>query len=229
MLELYYEHAGITIYHGDCQELSAIIPRESVQLVITDPPYSKAFMYCWECLGLLSSIALMVGGFLVTLLGHYQLSSVVTILDHYLKYHWCAMLPNNNQPIMHGWNIKVCWKPILIYSKGLPRSHELMADDFGKVKSSSESWRIGKNCHPWGQAESSAFEPIMRLTREGETVLDPFCGSGTSLVVAKFLGRRAIGVEIEEKYCEMAAKRLSQEVFQWEPVATNADLFEVET
>ena len=67
--------------------------------------------------------------------------------------------------------------------------------------------------HPAIFPEGLAKDHISSWSNPDEIILDPMCGSGTSLLQAKELGRRAIGIEIEEKYCEIAARRLAQEVF----------------
>lgn len=69
-----------------------------------------------------------------------------------------------------------------------------------------------KNGHPAPKPIEWMKWLVGRTSREGETILDPFMGSGTTIRAAKDLGRKAIGIEIEERYCEIAANRLRQEV-----------------
>ena len=68
-------------------------------------------------------------------------------------------------------------------------------------------------CHPTQKAE--AVMSFCLSWAGGETVIDPFMGSGTTLRAAKDLGREAIGIEIEEKYCEIAVERLRQGVMNF--------------
>jgi hypothetical protein len=70
--------------------------------------------------------------------------------------------------------------------------------------------KIDRPDHPCPKPESLMRELVALFSDDGETILDPFMGSGTTLVAAKRLGRKGIGIELEEKYCEIAARRLAQ-------------------
>jgi len=79
--------------------------------------------------------------------------------------------------------------------------------------------RAGNYILPKQNGEHPTTKPIQMIlsfvdlfTDQGQVILDPFMGSGTTLRAAKDLGRKAIGIEIEERYCEMAAKRMAQKV-----------------
>lgn len=72
--------------------------------------------------------------------------------------------------------------------------------------------------HPNEKPESLVAKFIALTTRESDLVLDPFMGHGTTLRAAKELGRRAIGIDVEERWCEATAKRLAQEVLDFSEV-----------
>jgi len=86
-----------------------------------------------------------------------------------------------------------------------PRSNVFTADSF-------RHGQPGKADHPTQKPRAVIDPLVLASSLPGDIVLDPFMGSGTTLVAAKALGRRAIGIEIEERYCEIAARRLAQEI-----------------
>ena len=77
---------------------------------------------------------------------------------------------------------------------------------------------VANEFHPTTKPESLPAAFVKLTTLPNDLVLDPFMGSGTTLAAAKAEGRRAIGIEIEEKYAEIAAERLSQEVLNFSGV-----------
>ncbi len=220
----YYEHAGITIYHGDCREIR---PGLSCDFVVTDPPFNVGYHY--------ESYSDNLSG------DEYSnlLKSTITppaIVIHYPEDMFRVALAIGCCP-----DKCVAWT----YNALTPRKWRMfawfgMAPDFslvrqpyknpgdkrilkalgdGKTGASLYDWwhceqvknvSHDKTAHPCQMPISTMKKAL--LVTPGKIVLDPFMGSGTTLRAAKDIGRQAIGIEIEEKYCEIAAKRLSQEV-----------------
>jgi tRNA/tmRNA/rRNA uracil-C5-methylase (TrmA/RlmC/RlmD family) len=198
----YYADDAVTIYHGDAAEILPAL--RSVDMVLTDPPYPSRYLPLFDVLGRESARLLPEGGSLVTLLGHYQLPEVTALLQKHLRYWWIGGMSQSMNRLPGKW-VAVTWKPALWFVKGRRRGQHCPLD-------LSPGGGADKHFHEWGQPTEWFSRWVAALSEPTETVLDPFAGAGTTLVAAKMLGRKAIGIEIEERYCEIAARRCSQEV-----------------
>jgi DNA modification methylase len=97
-----------------------------------------------------------------------------------------------------------------VLAKGQPRKPESAISDV-------LIWdNVAQHLHPNQKPLGAISRLISTFASDGAALLDPFCGSGTTLVAARNHGRRAVGIEIDERYCELAASRLSQQVFHFQ-------------
>ncbi len=219
----YYERGGITIYHGDCRE---ILPSLEYDCVLSDPPWgtktatnaqrfsSKHNSPWW---GNAWNHAVIVA----------QSPVIGDDMEFDPRPFTCkpAILWGANNFTRHlehsnGWLIWDKRQGIEdVAEKGWPLGEAELA--WTNVRGSTRVFRNlwfgllrtqerGEFYHPT-QKPLALMRWCIEFLPSG-VILDPFMGSGTTLRAAKDLGRKAIGIEIEEKYCEIAAKRLSQEV-----------------
>lgn len=203
----YYEADGVTIYHGDCHAVLPVIaaPRcgsASFDLLLTDPPYGIGFAAQptkwqrraghepedWdggtEDEGV--AVARALCRWQIIFGGnYYDLPPARCIL---------AWSKPDAPPSMG--NVEYAWTNLNQNSRHLSVSI-----------SATNHERVG---HPTQKPEAVIRWALMQAPPEARTVLDPFMGSGTTLVAAKRLGRKAVGIEIHEPYCEIAARRLQQ-------------------
>lgn len=242
----YYEHNGITIYHGDCREILPTL--EEVDAIITDPPYSSGGMYRSDRAAPTTS--------------KYQLSHETT------REYAAFAGDNRDQRSFEKWIDSWASSALRLVPSGGGiavfidwRNVSCVVDALqvaGWVYRGLTPWHKGMDLRPnkgwfrrniefivWGSAgplltgakadgvcwdgmfvsrvdagdkQHQTGKPVDLMTQmlsvrqEWTRFLDPFAGSGSTLVAAKSLGRRAIGIELEERYCEIAARRLDQEV-----------------
>lgn len=213
----YYEADGVTIYLGDCREILPALSGVGVSALISDPPYGMD----WAFTGQGSGKSAQGGRESVTkglrISGDQEDFDPTPFLSYPIVVLWG----------MHHYPDKLCRGSVLVWIKKYP-------DAFGTFLSDADlAWMKG-GCgvylsHTVNPASFQAekVHPTQKPTEimewcitkagvpVGGLILDPFMGSGTTLVAAKNLGRQAIGIEIEEHYCEIAAKRLSQTVMDF--------------
>lgn len=222
----YYEHAGVTIYHGDCRE---ILPQLAADSIVTDPVWPG----CEHIFPGVDAFETLRGA----LAASGQIPRVVIHLGNWSD-------PRFLQAVPARWAfLRVCYLEFAACSyKGRILKDADVAYVFGDAPPSKDGSRVlpGRFMatrdpdaqRHWGKHRQKNYEsqldglahPVARHLQHarwlvrwfgGTSVIDPFAGTGTTLKAAKMLGIPAIGVEIEERYCELAAGRLSQEVFDF--------------
>jgi ParB-like chromosome segregation protein Spo0J len=190
--------ARIDIRHGDFREVLADLA--NVDAIITDPPYPAEFLPLLADLAEWADRVLARDGVLAVLIGQTHLPEVFRLLSGHRPYRWTAayMTPGNGY-VSHPRKVQSNWKPLLIYGGG-PR--------FADVVRSEGEDAAAKDNHKWGQDYGAFHQIIERLTERGQTVVDPFMGSGTTLLAAHALGRHAIGADVDEDSVRSARCRL---------------------
>ena len=216
----FYSDEWATIYHANCHTL---FRRDSFDCLITDPPYGVN-------LGVATGQR-RDGGYG----GHLGKAAYRSYSDTYENFK-DSVVPalrhfiyrTKRAAIFSGPNIHEQEKPEVIGGIHCPcatgrtpwgSKNFLPILFYGKPHSAgrhrptvlTSTLAAEENGHPCPKPIEWMLWLVGLASEEGETILDPFMGSGTTLVAAKQLGRKSIGIELEEKYCEIAAKRLQQE------------------
>lgn len=214
MIQPYYKDDYATIYHGDCCE---ILPQiEKVDLVLTDPPYGMAYNH-----GKTTNRKWDSRHHGVAITGDDAPFDPVVFLGFPQVVLWGANYYADKLPPSRGWLVwqkRPNMKPNDFSDCELAWTNQPMP-----VRCFSHMWNgvlrdsevAQKTLHPT-QKPIALMRWCLSFFPEAKTILDPFMGSGATLRAAKDLGLQSIGIEIEEKYCEIAAERLRQEVFDFE-------------
>jgi site-specific DNA-methyltransferase (adenine-specific) len=227
----YYDDGTCVIYHGDCRDAAGDIAPNSVDLLLTDPPYGMAFVSGWAKDGPSKAVRSdgVRQGIRVVRSGLNALEASFHDDMHALIFcHWESW-PDFYDNLCHLFSVR---NAIVWYKGGGGMGdlrHEYAKDYeivlFGARSRGREmaGKRTGAVMHykrvPASQRHVPYQKPTELLTPlierhcpPGGLVLDPFMGSGSTLEAAKIAGRKAIGIELDEHNCEIAAKRLAQEV-----------------
>ncbi len=246
------------IYCGDCVDLMKKIAPNSIDLVVTSPPYDtlrnyNGFSFTFEKIVAELLRVLNDQGIIVWVIGdkiengNKSLTSfrqAIYFQEHGFKIHDVMIYQKKNTPFMRSNAYTNCYELMIVLSKKGPKTfnpimvktrrkgfemlpHNKLADGINKkalgelkeqkVKNNIWQYAVGLGgttkdkiafTHPAVFPEKLAEDQIITWTNEGDIVLDPMCGSGTTCKMAMINNRHFIGIDISDEYCEIAKKRL---------------------
>lgn len=198
-----------SIVHGDAAELQTSIPNNSIDLIFTDPPYDAMSVDLYELVARIGARVLKPGGFVLAMAGGLYADKHIALMSQHMTYFWTfhVQLTGTNTGSVHprGNRVPIITrvKPIYAFVKGWGSPRTVMYDPFGGSGND-------KAHHRWGQDLSSARYYIDCFSRPGDTVLDPYCGGGTTAVACKYLRRHWLCFDVDETAVTTARARLDR-------------------
>ena len=213
MTEPYYQDDRVTLYHGDCREVTEWL---AADVLVTDPPYGMAYASGWPAswprsvandatAEVRDAIIAAWGARPALVFGTWRVPKPMGVAQTLI---WDKGDDPGMGDLSFPWGS--FWEEVYAFGGGFT----------GKRQNGIlRGWRCPKSGrdHPTPKPLGLMGHLIDRCPPG--TIADPFAGSGSTLVAAKQLGRRAIGVELEERYCEVIARRLSQDVLDFGGIA----------
>jgi len=207
----YYDQDGITLHCADSR--TCALPTR-VAAVITDPPWpgpKAAVSGSDDPYGLLTAVAARFPGItdrVVIHLGGMTDPRFLTCIPpelEFLRVCWLRFTPPRYRgTVLDGADVAY------VFGKGWlgkPGAH-VLPGEFTSASKGKREWGV---THPCPRNASMVEWLVANYTRPGDLILDPFAGSGTTLMAARNLGRRAVGIEINPGYCAEIAERLSRQ------------------
>lgn len=234
----YYSDDAVTLYHGDCIEVMSAMPERSIGAILTDPPYSsggrrenskslrKSMTRSVEDDEWIRGDAMSTNGFIYLLrMCGIQWRRILVPGGHVLSFIDWRMAPQLCAALETA---DLRQHPILVWDKArlgmgaiFRNQHEFivhmtagnpLAPQRRDVPNVLRFPSVRDGDHPTEKPDALLQTLLSVIAPPGATVLDPFAGSGSTLQAARSLGFKAIGIEADEAYCEVIAKRLQQDV-----------------
>lgn len=187
------------VYHGD---IASWQTSKQYDFIITDPPYPKEYLHLYETLAIRANEWLKDGGLLIVMCGQSYLNEIYAMMSKHLDYYWTASYLTPGQPTpLRQVNVNTTWKPILIFKKS-----KYTGKIFGDVFTSDGN---DKDFHKWGQSISGMYSIISNICLEGQSILDPFCGAGTTLIAGLKHNCLVDGIDIDIENVNISKGRLN--------------------